>query len=146
MDERHLDEATKVQCGLVEPRKDSSRLFQPADETLDDIPAPVRSPIKFHRTGSTVFVLLRRNHWLDAELQQVRINPVGAIPFVTAKLHRPSYRLAFAVLQLGIRSFQERVQCRGIMGLPGRQMKVQWMATTIAEQVNLGGKTPARTA
>ena len=40
MDERKFNEATKILRGLLKPRKDASGFFQPADETLYDVPPP----------------------------------------------------------------------------------------------------------
>jgi hypothetical protein len=40
--------------------------------------------------GVAILVLLRGNHWLDAETEQVFVDPVCAIPFVAADGHRPT--------------------------------------------------------
>jgi len=54
--------------------------------------------------------------------------------------------LAFTIVQLGVSSFQERVESRGVVGLPRGQMKVERVALAIAKNVDFCGKPPARTA
>jgi hypothetical protein len=146
LNERHFNEAAEVQRGFLKPCKDASGFFQPPNETLDDVALPVCSAVEFHRTLVAVFIFLGRNHRLDAQSEQVLVNPIGTVSFVATKPHGPSHGLAVTVAQLGVRSFQQRIESRRVVRLPRGQMKMERMTVTIAKKVDFCGKTPARTA
>ena len=83
---------------------------------------------------------------MDAQLQEVIVNPVRSIALVAGDGQRPSDWFAIVVTQLGIGAFQKRLQSGGLVGLTGREMEVQRMTLAVAKQMNLRGKTAARTA
>ena len=46
MNERHFDHAAEILGCLLEPRENASALFQPTDQTLDDVATTVRLAIE----------------------------------------------------------------------------------------------------
>ena len=56
LDERRFDHAPEILRRLLETGGDASALFQPADQTLDDIAITIRLTIDRHRPCITVFV------------------------------------------------------------------------------------------
>ena len=103
------------------------------------------SLVELHRPSRTVLVLLRRDHRLDPQLQQVFVDPVGPIPLVAGQGDRPRDRLAVAVDDPLLGALQQRDQARRLVRLPGRQMEVQGVAMAVAQQMDLGRESPAGT-
>jgi hypothetical protein len=54
--------------------------------------------VELHGTFVTVFIVLGRNDRLDAEVEQIPVDPIGAVPFVSAEFHWPRHGLAVAVV------------------------------------------------
>jgi hypothetical protein len=106
LDERHFNEATEVFRRFVKASEDTAGFFKPSNETLDDVPPPVDCAIKFDRTIATVFIVFRRNDWLDAPLQQIFVNPVGPISFIAAQSDGPREWNPLAIMQTGVGSLQ----------------------------------------
>jgi hypothetical protein len=146
VDEGHFEHAGEVLGGFLKPREDASAFFQPADQSLNNVPLAICVAVERDRSGISVFVLLRGNHGLDFQFQQTLVDPVGSVPFVSGQSNRPGNRFAFAVENLGVRSVEQGNQRGRFMVLAGCQMKVKWMSLSVAQQVDFGGKTPARTA
>src|SRR3954453_8275800 len=80
--ESHLDHAAEVLRRLLEPRHHPAAFLQPADQALHDAPPPVRLAVELHRARRPVLVLLRRDHRLDVQAQEVFVDPIGPIPLV----------------------------------------------------------------
>ena len=146
MDERELEHAAEVFGRFLESGEDAPALLQPTDEALDDVALAVCFSVEFHGPRVAAFVLLRWDHRIDAEVQEVLVNPVGAIPFVSTQRQRPSDALTVAVEQMAIRTVENLLQGSAFMGLARRQMKMQGMAGAIAEDMDFRGKTAAGAA
>ena len=146
LDEGHFDKAAEVLGRLVEARDDASAFLQPADQLLDDAPPPVRVAIELHGPGLGVFIFLGGNDGRDAQVQQVLVNPIRAIPFVPGQRQGPRDGLSLMVDNFGIRAFQECNQRRRFVVLSGRQVEGERMPVAVAQQVEFCGKTPARAA
>ena len=98
-------------------------------------------------TGAVaVFILLRGDHGLDPQVQEVFVDPIGAIPFITTQRQRPSDAFPVAIEQACVRTVEHLLQGRGFMGLARRQMKMQRMAVAITEDMDFCGKTAAGAA
>ena len=132
----HSDHSTKVLGRLLKPSEHTPALFQPADQTLNDVAIPVRFLVEYHRPGVTVFVGLRRNDRLNSKVKQILVNPVGAIAFVSGQCHRPSNRGLVVIEQMLIRVDQYVIQGRCFMGLPSGHVERQRMALSIAKQMD----------
>jgi hypothetical protein len=98
VDECHFDEPAEVLGSLFKPREDAAGLFQPSNQTFHDVPPPIGFAIEFHGAGLTVFVLLGGNDGANLSIQQVSVDPIRTISFVTAQRYRPSYWLTFTVV------------------------------------------------
>lgn len=146
MYERHFQEAAEVLGGLLEPGEYAAVLFEPADKSFDDVAVSICLAIEFDRAGIPIFILFGGNHGRDSQVDQIFINPVRAVSLVACNGHGPGDRLAITVNNVGIGAFQQRFQGGRLVRLPRRQMEVQRMAFTVAEDMDFCGKTPARTA
>ena len=146
MDEGHFEHAGEVLGGFLEPREDASAFFQPADQSLDDVSLAICFAVERDRSGVPVFVFLGGNHWRDFQFQQTIVDPIGSVRFVSRQGNRPRNRLALAVENLGVRTVEQGNQGGRFMVLARRQVKVKWMSISVAQQMDFGGKTPARTA
>lgn len=119
MDECHFDEASEVFGRLFETSKDAASFFQPSNQALHDVAPAVCFAIELHRTRSAVLVLLGWNDGLDVSFQQILVNPVGTVPFVTAQRYGPRNRFARAITEARVGAFQHRVQRCGFVFLAG---------------------------
>jgi hypothetical protein len=146
VDESHFEHTGEVLGGFLKSREDASAFFQPADQSLDDVPLAICLPVKHDRPGVPIFVVLGRNHRCDFQFQQTVVDPIGSVRFVSRQCHRPRNRLTLAVENLGISTVEQRNQGGRFMVLARRQVKVKWMPLSVAQQMDFGGKTPARTA
>ena len=146
MDESDFEHSGEVLGGFLESREDATAFFQPADQSLDDVPSAVFLLVERDRSGIPVFVFFRGNHWGDFELHQAIVDPIGSVRFVSRQGHRPRNRLALAVENLGIRTVEQGNQGSRFMVLARCQVKVKWMSLSVTQQMDFGGKTPARTA
>jgi hypothetical protein len=146
VDESYFEHSGEVFGGFLESREDATAFFQPADQPLDDVSSSVFLLIERDRSGVPVFVFFRGNHWDDFEFHQAIVDPIGSVRFVSCQGHRPRNRLALAVENLGIRTVEQGNQGSRFMVLAWRQVKVKWMSFSVTQQMDFGGKTPARTA
>ena len=145
-DEGHFNEAAEVQGGFFESCKDAPRFLEPADEAFDDVALAIGFGVELDGAFAAVLIFFRGNDRCDSQIEQVFIDPIGAVSLVAAELRGPSNSLAVAVEQLGIGSYQHVVKDGGIVGLPWRQMKMERMAQAITQEMDFCRKTPARTA
>ena len=146
MDESHFEHTGEVFGGFLESREDASAFFQPADQSLDDVPLAIYFPVEHDGPGVPVFVFLGGNHWRDFQFQQAIVDPIGSIRFVSRQGNRPRNRLALAVENLGVRTVEQGNQGGRFMVLARCQVEVKWMSLSVAQHMDFGGKTPARTA
>ena len=146
MNKRHLDHAEEILGSLLKSREDAAALFEPSDQLFDDAALSVFLLVKGNRPRAAIFIRLGRNHRLNASFQQVAIDPVSAVRLVARQSDGPSNWFVVKIDHHLVGALQQRLERGGFMGLSGRQMRMQRMAATVAEQVNLGRKTPARTA
>ena len=145
-DEGHFNEAGEVQGGLFESCKDAPRFLEPADEAFDDVALAIGFGVELDGAFAAVLIFFRGNDRCDSQIEQILIDPIGAVSLVAAQLHGPCHALTVAVEQLSIRSHQHIVEDGGIVSLSWRQMKVERVALTIAQEMDFCRKTPARTA
>ena len=120
LDERHLDHATEVLGGFLESREDSAAFFEPADESFHDVSASIRFFVKAHRACITVFVFLRGNDGRHTQLDNVFVNPISTVSFVAPQGDRPGDRLSVPITQVGVGTFQKRIEYRRLVRLPRR--------------------------
>ena len=146
LNERHADHAAEVLRGLFKSREDSAALFQPANQAFNNIAIAIRLLVKLDEPTIAILVALGRDHRLDIQLQQVFIDPIGAISLVARQRHRPSDRLADFIDQLFIGADHERIEYGRFVRLTGRQMKVKRMTMAIAQNVYFAGQTAATAA
>ena len=146
MDESYFEHSGEVLGGFFKSREDASALFQPADQSLDDVPLAICFPVEHNGAGVPIFVFLGGNHWRDFHFQQTVVDPIGSVRFVSRQGNRPRNRLALAVENLVVRTIEQGNQSSRFMVLAWRQVKVKWMALSVTQQMDFGGKTPARTA
>lgn len=146
LDERHLDHATEVLGGLLESREDPAVFLYPADESFHDVSASIRFFVKAHRARITILIFLRGNHGRDTQLKNVLVNPISTVSFVAPQGDRPGNRLPVPIAQVGVGTFQERIEYSRLVCLPRRQMEVQRIPLAVAEDMDLCRKTPARAA
>ena len=146
MDEREFQHATEVFGRLLESGEDASAFFQPTNEPFNDITLAVCVSIEFYEAFVAVFVLLRGDYGLDAQLQEAFVDPIGTIPLITTQRQRPRDAFPVAIEQASIRTIENLLQGSGFMGLAGRQMKMQRMTEAITEDMDFCGKTAARAA
>lgn len=141
MREGHLEHAAEVLRRLLEPREDAAAFFKPPDQLFDDATSSIRGFVEVYEPSITIVFGLAGNDGLDVQVQQVLVDPVGSITFVSRKRHRPGHGLAPLVHDRLVRPFQQRCKGRRFVILPRSQMKVQRMPMPIAQQVNFRGKT-----
>ena len=146
MYKRHRDHAAEVLCRLLEAREDAACFFEPTDQPFDDVPPPVGIAVELDRAGITVFILLGWNHRLDAQFDQVLVNPIGPVSLVAGQRHGPGDGPAGAVKQIGIRFFEQGRKDRRLVRLSCAEMEVQGMAFSITQDMDLCRKTSARAA
>src|SRR5436190_862588 len=146
VDERHLDHAGKVFGGLFEAREDSSTLLQPSDELFDDAPAAVGTAVEADDPRFRELILLSGNDRFDSQLVEILVDPVRAVRFVARQRPRPGNTFTIAVDKHLVGCFQQALQHGGLVILARRQMKMQGVTATNAEQMDFRRKTAARTA
>ena len=146
MDESHFEHTGEVLGGFLKSREDSSAFFQPADQSLDDVPLAVCFPVKHDGPGVPVFVFLGGNHRRDFQFQQAIVDPIGSVCFVSRQGNRPRNRLPLAVKNFGVCAVEQGNQGGRFMVLARRQVKVKWMSLSVAQHMDFSGKPPARTA
>jgi hypothetical protein len=105
LDECHFDEAAEVFRRFLKSREDASGFFEPSYQALDNVASAVCFPIEFDGSCIAVFILFGRNDRADVPLQQILIDPIGAVPFVATQRHRPSDRFAVTVMQTRVGTF-----------------------------------------
>lgn len=145
-DECELEHASVVFRSLLESRKDAATFFQPADQSFDDVPISVGVAVEFDSASLVGFVVFRGNDRLNLAFEQMLIDPVRPISLVTCQLNGPSHGFVVVVDHPFLGPVEQRLDRRGLVGLAGREMKVKWMAVLVTQQMDLGGKTPARAA
>ncbi len=146
LNERHADHPAEVLRGLFKSGEDSAALFQPANQAFNTIAIAICLLVKLDKATIAILVTLGRDHRLDIQIQQVFIDPVGAIPLVARQRHRPGDRLAFFIDQLFIGADHERIEYGRFVRLTGGQMKVKRMTVPIAQNVDFTGQTAATAA
>jgi hypothetical protein len=119
MNECHFDEGSEVFGCLFKTSKHASSSFQPSHQALHDVEQAVCFAIEFHRTRIAVLVLFGRNDRLDVSFQQIFVNPIGAVSFVTAQRYGPRDRFARAITEARVGALQHRVQRCGLVFLAG---------------------------
>ena len=145
MDESHLDHSGVVERGLFKAGEDSSALLQPADQPFNDVAIPIGVSIKCDLPCRAIFIGLRGNHRLNVQTQELSINPVSPIAFVTDEYVGPGDR---SIVQINNAGLCRRQQCReglSFMHLSGRQFKRQRMTVIVARQMDLRGKAASGT-
>src|ERR1700738_2461341 len=85
LDKRYLDHAAEILGRLLESREDPPAFLQPADQALHDASPAVDILVALHRESRAVLLLLRRDHRLDPQPDQVLVDPVGPIPLVAGQ-------------------------------------------------------------
>lgn len=145
-DEGESHHACEVLGGLLEPREDASAFLEPADESLDDVATAVRLAIEIDEAGVAILVLFRRDDGLDAQFEQELVDPVGPISLVAAQGEGPRETLAVIVEQSFVGRRQQFVENLRFMRLAWREPKGQRQPLAVAENVDLGRKSPARAA
>ena len=88
----------------------------------------------------------RRDDRLNAKLEEVLIDPVGAIAHVACQRDGPCDRPAIVVGCSRIRPDQQVVEHRGFMRLSAGQMKVERMSLPVTQKMNLRRIPAARTS
>jgi len=83
---------------------------------------------------------------MNLEAKQALVDPVGTVTFVAGHLQGPRDRFTVVMEQTGVGGFQQRLNSSGLVILTGRQMKLKRMTVGVAEQMDFGTKTSARTA
>ena len=139
MNEGHLDHAKVVLGSFLKTCEDATAFLQPTDQAFNNVTLAISFFVELYRTSITVFVVLAWYHRLDAKLQEIVINPVGPVAFVACKLGRVDD--GHIVLIDDVYPFQQGRQGLVVMRLAGRQVHVQRMAMTVAEDVDFRGKT-----
>jgi hypothetical protein len=77
--------------------EDSSEFFQPANRSFHDVSLAVQVTIEFDCSRIPVFIPLRWNDGIDAQLKKVFVNPLGTVPLVTANSYRPRDGVAVTI-------------------------------------------------
>jgi hypothetical protein len=131
VDEGQLDHAAEVDGRFLEPGDDASRFLQPSDEALDDATAAIRLLVERNRPLRASLVLLARDDRSDAEVEQVRIDPLRSVTFVAGKSDWPSLLPALLVEQSLVGSDEQGVQHGRVVDLPGAEMEVKRMALSV---------------
>lgn len=144
MDEGQLDHGSVVGGGLLESSEDAAALFEPADQSLNDVSVAVGLPVELDQPCIAVLVGLGRNHRFDAVFEQVLVDPVGAVPFVSGELQGPGDRLAVEVDHFS--RFQKRFEGLRLVTLAGGEMEAERMPGPVAEQMDFGRKPAAGAA
>lgn len=137
-DERHPNHPGIVFRGLFEAREYAAILFQPTDEAFDDVTLAVGVAVPLDAAGFAILVALAGDHWLDAGIEEVLVDPLGAITFVASQRQRCNDRLAVAAGEID--AFQERFQSGRFVSLSWRQMEVEGVSVRVAEEVDLRRK------
>jgi hypothetical protein len=137
-DEGHFNHASVILRGLFKTRKDAATFFQPANESFDDVALTVCFTVPFDAAGIAILVALAGDHRLDAGVEEVLVDPRGAITLVARQHQRFGDRLIVAASKVD--AFQERFQSGRFVILTSRQMKVEGISVGIAEEVDLRRK------
>jgi hypothetical protein len=146
VDESDFEHTGEVLGGFFKPREDASALFQPAYQSLDDVPLAIYFSVEHDRPGILVFIFFGGNHRCDFQFQQALVDPLGSVRFVSRQRRRPRNRLALTVENFGVRTVEQGNQGSRFMVLARRQVEVKWMTVSVTQHMDFGGKTPARTA
>jgi hypothetical protein len=146
LDEGESNHAGEVLGLLLESRKDSSTFLEPADESFDDVATSVRLAIELDESGVAVLVFFRRDDGRDAQFEQELINPIGPVSLVAPQGEGPRETLAVVVEQALIGCRQQFVENLRFVRLAWREPKGQRQPLAVAENVDLGRKSPARAA
>jgi hypothetical protein len=144
LDECPLDHAEEIAGALLESRENSAALFQPANETLDDIALPVLLTNEFRAPRGSVFVSFAGDHRADASIEQILIDPVSPLPLITSKCDRRDSDFRF--LACDFASFEEFSEARGFVRFSGGDVGMQRIAARVAKNVDFGAKSAARPA
>jgi len=142
LDKGESDHTGEALGGLLEPAEDAAALLQPADQPLDDVAVTIHLLVESHGPGLVIFVGFRWDHRRDIQVQQVIIDPRGAIVLL-GRRGDSSDRLTVEIEQMFIRTDHHRVECRRFVRLTGGQLKVQRMARPIAQHVDFADQTAA---
>lgn len=146
LDEGQPDHASEVLGGLLEPAEHPAALLEPADQPLDYVAVAIGLTVERHRPVAAVLVGLARDHRRDVQVQQVLVDPIGAIALVPGQRHRPSDRSAPRVEQAGVRTDHHGIERRAFVCLPGGQLEVQRVTGRITQHVDFAGQTAAAAA
>jgi len=146
VNESDFHEAAEVLGRFLKPCKDAAGFFEPPNETLHNVPPAVCAAVELHGALVSIFIFLGRNDRLDAQVEQIGVDPIGTISLVTTEFQRPSHGIAFPILELRVHAFQESIENGGVVNLAWGEVKVQRMSHAIAKNVDFCRKTPARTA
>ena len=146
MDESHFEHTGEVLGGFLKPREDASAFFQPADQSLNDVSLAICFTVEHDGAGVPIFVFFRGNHRRDFQFQQTIVDPISSVRFVSSQGNRPRNTLALAIENLSVRTVEQGNQGGRFVVLARRQVEVKWMSLSVAQHMDFGGKTPARTA
>lgn len=139
MNESHFDHTNEVLGGLFKTCQHPAAFFQPTNQSFNDVTLAIRFAVELYGSGVTVFIVLARNHRLDAKINEVAVDPIGSVAFVASQLRWVDD--GNVVLIDDVHSFKQRGQRLVVMRLTRRQMHMQRMPVTIAEQMDFRGKT-----
>ena len=146
MNKRHLNHSAKVLSGFLESGENASAFFEPTDKLFNDRPSPVGITVESNGSGIRVFIALGRDDRLHVQLQQILVNPIGAIAFVSSHSHRPCDWIAIKINHRLICSLQQRGDCGRFVSLAGSQMEMKRVTVPIGKDVDFRRKTPTGAA
>jgi hypothetical protein len=141
MNEGHLNHSGIVHGGLLEAGEDAAVLFQPANESFDDVSIAIGGRIKLDLSSAAIFVGFRWYHRLNVHGLEHGIDPVGSKAFVGRNLFWPGNRSSFQIDNTGISVLQQSHQGLSLMNLSSGQLKCQRVPRIVACQMKLCGKT-----
>ncbi len=76
--------------------------------------------------------------------EQVRIDPIGSVPFISSERCWPNeWRLILIDRKSQFSTVEQVFERRGFVSLAGRQAKVQRQSLAVTKEMNLRGKTAA---
>jgi hypothetical protein len=142
--ESHCQHSAEVLCRFLEATEYPPVLFEPTDEPLDDVALAVQASIEFYTAKAAILVFLGGDHRLNAQLEQVIIDPIRAIAFVASQRDGPRHRMTLDVHDAFICAAQQRFQCRRLVNLTRRKVEVQWFSLPVTEDVNFRGEPATR--
>lgn len=144
LDDRHIDDTSKVNSRLLVSREDTSAFLQPSDKPFDNVSLTVLFFIEVDQASTSIFVFFRGNDRDDSHFDQHLVDPPSAITFVTGDSDRPRNHLAIAASYLFICAVEKVNERTIFVALSRRYFKVKRESVSIAGEMDFRGKTAAR--